>query len=82
MKNKIKISSARKSSAIQHADMTMTLLIFHILKETCQGRKLEIPDEFVQVGSEYYLISEEKMPWPQAQYQCMNQKGQCFLLFS
>jgi len=44
-------------------------------QEHCVGDREEGPDDFIQIGSNYYLISEEKLAWPQAQYTCMNKKG-------
>ena len=41
----------------------------------CEGKREEVPPQFVSVGPDYYLISEEKLPWPQAQYDCMSREG-------
>ena len=34
-----------------------------------------MPQDFLQLGNDYYLISDEEMPWLQAQYDCMNRQG-------
>lgn len=44
-------------------------------QELCVGDKQEGPEDFVKVGDSYYLISEDKLAWPQAQYTCMNKEG-------
>jgi len=43
--------------------------------DQCVGRKEDIPQDFVLVGDNYYLISEDALAWPQAQYNCMNKQG-------
>lgn len=43
--------------------------------ETCVGASSIGPEGFVQIGGSWYLISEEEMAWPQAQYTCMNKQG-------
>jgi len=43
--------------------------------EKCVGRNRSAPEEFIQLGNNYYLISDEKLPWLQAQYYCMNREG-------
>jgi len=44
-------------------------------EEECIGRNGNIPEEYTQVGNSYYIISEEELPWLQAQYYCMNREG-------
>ncbi|XP_023334631.1 uncharacterized protein LOC111706097, partial [Eurytemora carolleeae] len=43
--------------------------------EKCTGQDEKVPDEFVQVGNNYYIISDDSLPWLQAQYYCMNKQG-------
>ena len=43
--------------------------------DQCIGRKDDIPQDFVLVGDNYYLISDDALAWPQAQYNCMNKQG-------
>lgn len=43
--------------------------------EECGGREEKVPEEFTQVGKNYYIISEDTLPWLQAQYYCMNRQG-------
>jgi secreted trypsin-like serine protease len=43
--------------------------------EKCGGRNDKVPQDFIQLGNDYYLISEEEMSWLQAQYDCMNRQG-------
>jgi len=43
--------------------------------DQCVGASSKGPDGFVQVGKQRYLISEEQLAWPQAQYTCMNKQG-------
>lgn len=44
-------------------------------EEECVGSQREVPKDFVAVGPDFYLISEDKKPWPQAQYDCMSRQG-------
>jgi len=33
------------------------------------------PEDFVQIGESYYFISDGKLEWPKAQFDCMNRNG-------
>jgi len=44
-------------------------------EEHCMGEKSAGPEDFVLVGSHYYLFSTEALAWPQAQYTCMSKEG-------
>ncbi len=51
-----------------------TVILFN-KDEKCGGRDEKVPQDFTQIGNDYYLISTEEMPWLQAQYDCMNRQG-------
>lgn len=35
----------------------------------------QVPNDYIKVGSKSYYISPESLPWPQAQYECLNRLG-------
>ena len=38
----------------------------------------EIPSEYIKAGprsNDYYYVSEDALPWPQAQYECQSRSG-------
>jgi hypothetical protein len=37
--------------------------------------KHEVPGNYRKIGSGMYIVSEEELPWPQAQYECLNLHG-------
>ena len=42
------------------------------------NQKVERPDEYIKAGprnSDYYYVSEDALPWPQAQYECQSKSG-------
>ena len=41
-------------------------------------QKVEIPEEYTKAGprsTDYYYVSEDSLPWPQAQYECQSRSG-------
>ena len=67
--------------------MTFTTIIKNFRKEegpskcinkTCvtPAPKQEVPSEYLKVGSgDLYYLSQEELPWAQAQYECLSRKG-------
>ena len=41
-----------------------------------------VPAGYRRIGSGRFLISDEELPWPQAQYECLNLHGQLAELLS
>jgi hypothetical protein len=38
--------------------------------------KSEVPSEYLNVGNgDLYYLSQEELPWAQAQYECLSRKG-------
>ena len=46
-------------------------------EEQCVGSSSQGPQGFIQVGERWYLISQDRLAWAQAQYSCMNMQGGC-----
>ena len=46
--------------------------------KTSSKEKDEIPPEYTKAGTrsnDYYYVSEDALPWPQAQYECQSKSG-------
>ena len=47
-------------------------------KKSASLKPGEIPSEYVKAGprsTDYYYVSEDALPWPQAQYECQSRSG-------
>jgi len=44
-------------------------------QDNCVADSQPGPDDFVQIGESYYFISDEKLSWSKAQFDCMNRNG-------
>ena len=47
-------------------------------KKSASLKPGEIPSEYVKAGprsTDYYYVSEDSLPWPQAQYECQSRSG-------
>lgn len=48
----------------------------HNKTECVYKQSHEVPDGYRRIGTGQFLISDEELPWPQAQYECLNLHGQ------
>ena len=42
---------------------------------TSEGSKPTVLADYQKIGNEWYFISQEELPWPQAQYECLSMQG-------
>lgn len=44
-------------------------------KESKKETATEIPSVYTEVGNKHYFVGRDALPWPQAQYDCLNRNG-------
>lgn len=71
---------------MEHMALTLNLLFIRkaegpskCINKTCvapAAPKAEIPSEYVKTrNGDLYYLSQEELPWAQAQYECLSRKG-------